>query len=175
MIQHTALPGTYPATQMKTMNEAKQKLGFKSRIYKLKTYFHKEQNVIAVEKHGKTSKWTKPWVKKSTQVSTSNTVAIGTVFSLNVPITISNTTTHYNTKTEGSTSTGNTSVVQQLVILPPIQIYGFMFLVAFFLFVITFALLQVHRTISIIELAVDGITYTLVNFVGLLSILKSWV
>lgn len=173
MIQHTALPGTYPAAQMKTITEPRQGLGFKSRIIKLKTYFHKEQKAI-VKKHEKASKWRRPWGKNQTEVSTSNTVALGTAFSLNVPITISN-TTHYNTKTEGSTSMGSTSVVQQLVILPPIQIYGFMFLIAMTLLVIAFALLQVHRTISIIELAVDGITYILVNFAGVLSVLKSWV
>lgn len=175
MTQHNALPGTFPTTQTKTIAESKQRLGLKSQFGKLKAYFHSNEQKLTVEKVNKISKWKTSWSKKTKQVCTSNTVAVGTVFSLNVPITISNTTTHYNSKTKDSTRAGYSSVVQQFVILPPLQIYGFMFLVTLFLFIIAFALLQVHRTISIIELAVDGIKYTLVNFTNVLSVLKSWV
>lgn len=174
MAQDNGLPGTFPTAQTKTFIKAKQRLGLKSRVDKLKTYFHGNEHKVNVKKHSKLSKWSMPWAKNTSQVHTTNTVAVGTVFSLNVPITISN-TTHYSSKSEGPATTEYTSVVQQLVILPPIQIYGFMFLIALLLFVFAFALLQVHRTISIIELAVDGLKYTLVNLINILSVIKSWV
>ncbi|MBM6388139.1 MAG: hypothetical protein JSY10_30045 [Paenibacillus sp.] len=161
---HDTTPGSFPLTQRKV------KKG--NYISKLKTYFHHTEKQITTEKKYKNSKWNNFWKRKSERVEISNTVAMGTAFSLSVPITISNTTSHYHSKTDSSVSTqsGN-SIIQQFVILSPFQIYGFMFLVALFLLVVFFGLLQVHRTISIIELGVEGIKYILTNFTSLFSFL----
>lgn len=179
-------PGAYPVVmQRRKMNETKKNavtkvsttsLGFNSTaIDKLKSYFQHSK-----EDHNK-SRWRNFWFRKKQQQvvqhsSTSNTVALGTVFSLSVPITISS---HYYSKEETTTRpTRANSLVQQLVILPPLQVYGFLFLAILFLLVIAFALLQVHRMISIVELGVNGIKYVLVasvtNVLSLTTRLKWW-
>lgn len=185
-------PGAYPAvTQRRKINETKKNavtkvsttsLGFNSTtIDKLKSYFqHSKEQHVELRDHNK-SRWRNFWFRKKQQhvvqhSSTSNTVAVGTVFSLSVPITISS---HYYSKEETTTRpTKANSLVQQLVILPPLQVYGFLFLAILFLLVIAFALLQVHRIISILELGVNGIKYVLVgsvtNVLSVTTRLKWW-
>jgi hypothetical protein len=157
---------------------------------KLKSYFFtsNEQLVVKVEKQHKISKWQKIWSKsekKHEQESeiikqkTNNTVAVGTVFSLSVPITISNTTTHFHTTTTKSEKvSASSSIIQQIIILPPTQIYGLMLIVVLFLIVLAFAILQIHRSISILEATVEGVKYVLVglasNSISLFVYLKSW-
>ncbi|KAI8973590.1 hypothetical protein BDF20DRAFT_883195, partial [Mycotypha africana] len=93
---------------------------------------------------------------------------IGSIISVGVPISISSTTNnHYygssaNTM-QGKPSSISTSIVQQMVILPPFQVYGFMLIVTLLLLVIAFAILQLHRTITIIDTLLAGVSYTLVG------------
>ncbi|GAA5817337.1 hypothetical protein MFLAVUS_010881 [Mucor flavus] len=163
---HDTAPGSFPLTT------TRRKVKKENYISKLKTYFHHTEKQSITQKKYKNSKWNNFWKKKSERIEISNTVAVGTTFSLSVPITISNTTSHYHSKTDGSVSTqsGN-SMIQRFVILTPFQIYGFLFLATLFLLVVFFGLLQVHRVISIAELAVEGIKYTLTNFTSVFSFL----
>lgn len=188
----TDLPGSFPITQRKnidatkaTVSEAASSLRLNSRISKIKAYFHSEKQVVPVkQKQQKISKWSALWSRdkkreEMIQHTTSNTVAVGTLFSLSVPITISNTTTHYHSaKSQVASSTAKQSIVQRLVILPPGQIYGLMTIAVLFLLVVAFAILQIHRSISIIEAAVDGIKYVLIgvasNSLSMLAYFKSW-
>lgn len=152
-----APPGAYPVVthRRRIKNETKKvatnitrvstskSLGLKSSTMdKVKSYFQYSKKVQVVE--SKKSRWRNFWFRRKEQQqvvqqsNTSNTVAVGTVFSLSVPITISS---HYYSKEETSKTTSRTtSIVQQLVILPPLQVYGFLFLAILFLLVIAFAL-----------------------------------
>lgn len=163
---HDTTPGSFPLTT------TQRKVKKENHISKLKTYFHRTEKQSITQKKYENSKWNNFWKKKSERIEISNTVAVGTTFSLSVPITISNTTSHYHSKTDGSVSTqsGN-SIIQQFVILTPFQIYGFLFMATLFLLVVFFGLVQVHRVISIVELAVEGIKYTLTNFTSVFSFL----
>lgn len=160
MIHHGSPPGAFPLTQRKNTNE--------NYISKLKTYFDRDEKAIVVKKKHKNWRWNFLKRKPEKQAEINNTVMVGTKLSVSVPITISS--THYHSTTDGSVTT-TSSIIQQAVILPPMQIYGFMFLTTLLLLVIAFALLQVHRTISIIELGIEGIKYTLLNFTSLFSFL----
>lgn len=183
-------PGAYPeVTHRRKINKETKKvatnitsksLGFKSttmdRVKSYFQYYSKKEQVVK----SRNSRWKNFWFRKKQQViqqsNTSNTVAVGTVFSLSVPITISS--HHYSKEETTRTSSRTSSIVQQLVILPPLQVYGFLFLAILFLLVIAFALVEVHRMISILELSVHGLKYVLVasvtNFFSLTSRIKSW-
>ncbi|KAI9355827.1 hypothetical protein BD770DRAFT_411596 [Pilaira anomala] len=146
MIYHGSPPGAFPLTQRKNTSE--------NYISKLKTYFDRDEKAIVVKKKHKNWRWNFLKRKSEKQAEINNTVMVGTKLSVSVPITISS--THYHSTSDGSVTTTQ-SIIQQAVILPPMQIYGFMFLATLLLLVIAFALLQVHRTISIIELEMNKV------------------
>lgn len=186
MPQHTP-PGAFPmlnASKSHTNPKRKEQhvnedsnLRFKAQMTKFKGYFHKTEKAATV--HTELSKRKGFWKKKEKTneiVMQQQTNTVGSLFTMSVPITISNTTHYYGNST--TTIPTATSIVQQLIVLPPLQVYGFMFLIGLLLLVIAFAILQIHRTLSIFQLAVDGLKYILVGFtsnsISALSFLKSW-
>ncbi|KAI9485769.1 MAG: hypothetical protein EXX96DRAFT_546403 [Benjaminiella poitrasii] len=169
----TSLPGAFPNEQSRktlvpikssTKNEVaivNTKLRFRTNLAKLKHHFHNHrtswQSFIWKKKKDKES----PVIVHNKQQH-GNTV--GSIFNIAVPISISNTTHYYaSNSTTLSKPTAPTSVIQQWIVLPPLQVYGFMALIALFLLVVAFGILQIHRTISILQIAVDGVRYSLVG------------
>ncbi|KAI8646088.1 hypothetical protein BD408DRAFT_410649 [Parasitella parasitica] len=152
-------------------------MSFKAQLTKFKDYFHKEK---AAAVHTEPFLRKKFWRKKSKAneiVMQQQTNTVGSLFTMSVPITIS-TTTHLYGSSNNASNPIATSIVQQLIVLPPSQVYGFMSLVALSLLVLAFAILQIHRTLSIFQSAVDGLKCILVGFasnsISVFSYLKSW-
>ncbi|KAL0140330.1 hypothetical protein V8B55DRAFT_1506249 [Mucor lusitanicus] len=187
MPQHTP-PGAFPVLNASTsLTKTKRKdphvnqdthLRFKAQMTKFKGYFHRKEKSVAMPAQGGF------WKKKQTSdkvIVQQQTNTVGSLLTVSVPITISSTSHYYgnSSPSKPTTSSTSTSIVQQLIILPPLQVYGFMFLSALLLLVIAFAILQIHRTLSILQLAVDGLKYVLVGFtthsLSAFSFLKSWV
>lgn len=197
MPQYTP-PGAFPVANATTaLTKVKRKdphvnqdthLRFKAQMTKFKGYFHKKEKLVvataastASSTTSSTSTQKRFWSKKEKSneiIMQQQTNTVGSLLTVSVPITISNTSHYYGNSNNPSTAPTATSIVQQLVILPPLQVYGFMFLSALLLLVIAFALLQIHRTLSILQLAVDGLKYVLVGFttnsLSAFSLLKSW-
>lgn len=138
---------------------------------KVKTYFRQKEHGAIKQNR---SSWKSIWKSKSTKQDVQPN-KVGTVFSVNVPITISN-TTHYHGDTDKKSVTS--SMVQQLIILPPVQVYGVLFVIVLSLLVLAFAILEVHRVISIIRSVIDGIKFLLVGLTAktmiVFSFLKSY-
>ncbi|OBZ83917.1 hypothetical protein A0J61_08033 [Choanephora cucurbitarum] len=67
------------------------------------------------------------------------------------------------------------SIVQQIVVLPPAQVYGLMALVALFLIIVGFALVQVHRTISILQVVLESLEYIVLTSMSGLGSIVSWI
>ncbi|KAK4522035.1 uncharacterized protein ATC70_004574 [Mucor velutinosus] len=193
MPQHTP-PGAFPVLNTSTaLTKAKRKdqhakddthLRFKAQMTKFKGYFHRKESVVSATSSATSSSTPTRrgfWKKKETSneiVMQQQTNAVGSLLMVSVPITISSTSHYYGNSSSSSSNPTATSIVQQLIILPPLQVYGFMFLTALLLLVIAFAILQIHRTLSIFQLAVDGLRYVLVGFttnsLSAFSFLKSW-
>ncbi|KAI8364075.1 hypothetical protein BD560DRAFT_403539 [Blakeslea trispora] len=72
---------------------------------------------------------------------------------LNLSLTVNN---HYHYSQNHKPST---SIVQQIIIMPQAQAYSLMALIALFLVIVGFALLQVHRVLSILQVILDSLTY----------------
>jgi hypothetical protein len=145
-------------------NDSTEVVSFKTKV---KSYFRPKEQIVAKEKRS----WKSLWKSKPTKQP--NTV--GTMFSVNVPITISNTTHYYGNSDKKPVSS---SIVQQLIILPPMQVYSILFIIVLSLLVLAFAILEVHRTISILQSAVDCVKFLLVGMAAksmmLFSFLKSF-
>ncbi|KAI7898894.1 uncharacterized protein BX663DRAFT_555441 [Cokeromyces recurvatus] len=160
----SSFPGSFPISQKNkalikptSSKRVNAKLNFKTNLSKIRNYFH-----------GQSSFWRKSKDASSVTLKQQHGNTIGSLINVTVPISISN-TTHYHGGSHGSSRT-ITTLIQQWVILSPFQIYGFMFLFAFLLFVIAFGILQIHRTISILQIAANGIRYTLVANHGEIAI-----
>ncbi|KAL7315506.1 hypothetical protein PS15m_004718 [Mucor circinelloides] len=188
MPQHIP-PGAFPVpTTSTSLTKIKRKdqhvnedthLRFKAQMTKFKGYFHRKDKVVTTTASTSTRRgfW-KRKEKAQEIVVQQQTNTVGSLLTVSVPITLSSTSHYYGNSNSSSTTPTATSIVQQLIILPPLQVYSFMFLFALLLLVIAFAILQVHRTLSIFQLAVDGLKYVLVGFTtnttSAFSFLKSW-
>jgi hypothetical protein len=98
------------------------------------------------------------------------------LFNLNLPIVISSTHNYYGNKQTEEERKHHylqskdepqkaQSIVQQLTIIPSFNANLFLIVVLVALFVITFGILQIHRTISILNTGIDLIRHTLTTSV----------
>jgi hypothetical protein len=184
MLQRTQqLPGTFPVTQAPKAGTRKEALWHRSSSNnnstatvslktKVKSYFRPKEQVVVKEKR---SSWKNIWKSRSTKQDFDKSNAVGTVLSVSVPITISNTTHYYDSTDKKLVSS---SIVQQLIILQPMQVYSILFVIVLSLLVLAFAILEVHRTISILQSVIDGVKFLLVGVTAksmmLFSFLKSY-
>lgn len=95
---------------------------------------------------------------------------VGPILTINVPITIYNTNVNNYNNTDKNNNeiapSSTTSIVKQLIVLSPYQIYGFLFVCILLLLVVGFGILQVHRIITIFQSLIDGIKFLLVGLVS---------
>lgn len=136
------------------------------------------KNKLRLKKKGIKSSWESMWHRsKESQTKVENNV--GSVLTINLPITIYNTNVnnYYNNKENSEVASTTTSIVKQLIVLSPFQIYGFLFVCSLLLIVVGFGILQVHRIITILQTLLDGVKYFIVGFftnsLNLFTFLKS--
>lgn len=126
------------------------------------------------------STWSTLWSRKQQVNSKQKENQIEPIFTVNIPITVYNTTVnnyYSNDKNNNQLDTSTTSIIKQLVVLSPFQIYGFLFVCSLLLIVIGFGILQVHRIITILQILLDDVHYFLIgilsNSLRAFSFLKS--
>ncbi|RCH77467.1 hypothetical protein CU098_003139, partial [Rhizopus stolonifer] len=129
--QQVSTPGAYPASKdidKKSLVHNKRHLSSKP-VIRIKNYFYRL------------------WKKTPSQQINSNSLNI----SVTIPITVNN--NYYDSHNEKPTSS---SIMHHLVALNSNQIYVLLAFATLFLLVIAFALLQVHRTLSILQMLLEG-------------------
>ncbi|CAO3644820.1 unnamed protein product [Mucor fragilis] len=138
MPQHTP-PGAFPVTNAATaLTKVKRKdahvnqdthLRFKAQMTKFKGYFYKKEKLVVATASSSPSSSTSTrkgfWHKKEKSnelVMQQQTNTVGSLLTVSVPITISNTSHYYGNSSNPSTTPIATSIVQQLIILQPLQV-----------------------------------------------------